>query len=134
MLQKWWSLPVSAVQGSVFIENSHAFNYNKFSSQRKLYHLEDINIIYNLFTSLFHREFLLLANFPLFSRKKEKSFHRLPQVGFIYWLKPSRKDSGAFWTLLLLIYFNSWILFPIKNILFYLLLYAQPSNMAFLWR
>lgn len=53
-------------------KNSHAFNYNKFSSQVKLCHLEDINIIYNLFASLFHRKFLLLANFPLFSGKKKE--------------------------------------------------------------
>lgn len=84
---------MSDLQSSVFIENSHAFNYNIFSSQGKLCHLENINIIYNLFTSLFHRHFLLLANFPLFSRKKKKNhFHRLSDIEFIQQVKSSKRD------------------------------------------
>lgn len=82
-------------------KNSHAFNYNKFSSQVKLCHLENINIIYNLFASLFHRKFLLLANFPLFSGKKKNYFYGLSQDGFLEQVNPSKMTAGTFWTHLL---------------------------------
>lgn len=116
-------------------KNSHAFNYNSFSPQIKLCHLEDINIVYNLFASLFHRKFYFLPTFHC-SQEKKNYFYELSQDGFIQQVKPSRSDRGGLFghIYFLLIYFKSLHLYfkvffyPIKYILFSLLPSSQPSK------